>query len=123
MENKIRRQARKFLELQFKKYDPSMTGALHKKFMSEIVQVLLKEDPDLFNEDQIWEQIEKKSKDSTYITLRRGSKEFVLTHDEETLDWTSVMEVIVFFLKKVEKKNNDGFICKHLVRLTDFPTP
>lgn len=50
------------LELQFKKYDPSMTGALHKKFMSEIVQVLLKEDPDLFNEDQIWEQIEKKSK-------------------------------------------------------------
>jgi len=26
-------------------------------------------------------------------------------------------------LMKVEKKNNDGFLCKHLIRLTDFPAP
>jgi len=123
MENKIRRQARKFLELQFKKHDPSQTGAIHRQKLAEIVQVLLKEDPDLFNEDQIWDLVDQKSKDSTYITLRRGSKEFDLKHDGETLDWTSVMEVIVFFLKKVEKKNNDGFLCKNLIRLTDFPTP
>jgi len=123
MENKIKRQARRFLELQFKKFDPRQTGAIHKKNMTEVIQVLLKEDPDLFNEDQIWEQIEKNSKDSTYITIRRGSKEFELNHDGDSLDWTSVMAVVVFFLKKVEKKNNDGFLCKNLIRLTDFPTP
>jgi len=123
MENKIRRQARKFLELQFKKYDPCMTGAIRKNQMSEIIQCLLKEEPEMFSEDQVWEQIDKRSKDSTFITLRRGSHEFCLEHEEERLDWTSVMDIVVYFLKKVEKKNNDGFLCKHLIRLTDFPAP
>lgn len=50
------------MEQQFRKFDPCATGAIKKKNMNEIIQVLLQDDPELYNEDQIWEQIEKRSK-------------------------------------------------------------
>jgi len=39
-----------------------MTGAIKKTDMSDIIQCLLREEPEMFSEDQVWEQINKRSK-------------------------------------------------------------
>jgi len=50
------------VEKQFKKYDPCMTGAIEVKHMVNIIKELLKEDPHLYTEDEIFLQIEKRAK-------------------------------------------------------------
>jgi hypothetical protein len=131
MENKLRREARRFLEKAIMKYDGGRTGAITRKQMAEIIKLLLKEDPQLFNQDELENVINKYSKESSFIVFQKnpnpvfGQKpyEFVVDHEDDRLDFLAVQDITVHYMLKQEKKNNDAFLSKHLIRLHDFPTP
>lgn len=52
------------------KYDGGRTGAITRKQMSDIIKLLLKEDPQLFNQDELENVINKYSKGITIIIKR-----------------------------------------------------
>jgi len=125
MENKLRREARRFLEKAILKYDGGRTGAITRGQMAELIKLLLKEDPHLYDEDELKEVMNKYSKDSAFIVFggKTNGYEFVVDHEEDRLDFLAVQDITVHFMLKQEKKNNDAFLSKHLIRLHDFPTP
>jgi len=125
MENKLRREARRFLEKAILKYDGGRTGAITRKQMAAIIKLLLKEDPHLYNEDELTNVIDKYSKDSSFIVFggKTRAYEFVVDHEEDRLDFLAVQDITIHFMKKQEKQNNDAFLSKHLIRLHDFPSP
>ncbi|ODM99420.1 hypothetical protein Ocin01_07241 [Orchesella cincta] len=125
MENKLRREARRFLEKAILKYDGGRTGAITRSQMTSIIKLLLKEDPHLYTDEEMNDIMNKYSKDSSFIVFggKTRAYEFAVDHEEDRLDFLAVQDITIHFMKKQEKQNNDAFLSKHLIRLHDFPAP
>ncbi|OXA46470.1 uncharacterized protein LOC110856159 [Folsomia candida] len=121
MEDKLKRESKDFVQKLFKKQDKNNAAAIHKSDMKKILQSVLPEyflDYDAELEQLLLQHV----KVTKYTEHNKKTNQFDVKYQEDTLDFPSVLAVVVHFLKKDEKKSSNAFSGVSVVKYTDFPT-
>lgn len=117
MEEKLRRESKQYLDKLFKTYEAKNTAALTRTGMGEVMRKM-------FPEFEQWEELEevmaKQLKTASYTVLNKETNTFDVKQIEDTIDFPSAQFIVVYFLKKMSRRDTDPFSGKGLVRFTDF---
>jgi len=117
MEEKLRRESKNYLDKLFKKYEERNTGALTREGMLSVMKHMF---PELTNYDELEDIMAKQMKVASYTVLNKETKTFDVCHIDNTIDFPSAQFIVVYFLKKMAKKETDPFSGKGLIRFSDF---
>jgi len=117
MEEKLRRESKNYLDKLFKKYEEKNTGALTRDGMIAVMKHMF---PELRNYEELDNVMEKHLKIASYTVLNKETNTFDVCHIDNTIDFPSAQFIVVYFLKKMAKKETDPFSGKGLIRFSDF---
>jgi len=120
MEEKLKREAKDFVHKLFKKQDRNGAAAIHKNDMKKILVAVLPEYLESDNEE-LGKLLEQHVKVTKYTEHNKKTNQFEVRYQEDTLDFPSVLAIVVHFLKKDAKKNGNAFADRSVVKYNDFP--
>jgi hypothetical protein len=117
MEEKLRRESKQYLDKLFKKFEVKNTAALTREGMIEVMKCMF---PDFNQFEELEEVMEKQLKTSSYTVLNSETNTFDVKQVDNTIDFPSSQFIVVYFLKKMARRDTDPFSGKGLIRFTDF---
>jgi len=121
MEEKLKRESREFVQKQFKKFDRNGAAAIHRNDMIKILTTVLPEYNQAIEKLEMEELLKQHVKVTKYTQHNKATNQFEVKYQDDTLDFPSVLAIVVHFLMKSERKNSNAFAGQSNVRFTDFP--
>jgi len=118
MEEKLKRESRAYLEKLFKKEDDLGSGSISMEAMRKITKDIV---PEFEQFEELEEIMGKHLKSTKYTVLNKVTNQFEVKLHDKAIDFPSAQYIIVYFLKKIEKRNSNAFAGKGLIRFDDFP--
>jgi hypothetical protein len=117
MEEKLRRESKSYLDKLFKRHEHKNTGALSREGMRQVMREMF---PEFNQDDELDEVMVKHLKVSSYTVLNKDTGNFDVRQVDDTLDFPSAQFIVVYFLRKLARRDTDPFSGKGLVRFNDF---
>jgi len=105
------------LDKLFKQYEAKNTAALTREGMKDVMKKMF---PDFNQFEELDHVMEKHLKTASYTVLDKETNTFDVRQIDDTIDFPSAQFIVVYFLKKMSRRDTDPFSGKGLVRFNDF---